>query len=179
MMLAPLQQHEDHASLLQKIAPETIDQIARCSNSDWLPGALGVEIQDAAFAVLGHQGTVEVARQSTAIMAEAPMFRAFGQGLLRMFGGGPLFLLKQLPRGQQFSVRGLGNVHVEDGEGDAGRVIWSGLPEACHKDGWIAWQCGVFLMFVDFCELRGEVIPDRSKLAASTVVFDVSWQKPA
>jgi hypothetical protein len=164
------------ARVRARLAPATLERLARASRIAWLPIDLDVELTHAIYAELGPVRARELFRRNLSGALESPVLRSLAQGALRIFGASPERLFAWAPKVYVQLYRDAGEMRFAlDAPGSA-RLELSALPPVVaesrsYLDGVAASIAAGF----DLMGVKGEVALERHAAAARSACFRLVW----
>lgn len=136
----------------------------------WLAMRDHVALLEALVSVVGRDEAREVLHDAALRNLRSSLLAASVSATLRVFGVGPLAVLRMFPRGFRLITRGCGKVAVSSARDTPGtEVVFTELPVEVRRDAWAISIAAVFDAMMDVGRVSGIVRADDTELKSGTL----------
>lgn len=176
-VLAALERMGAEGEAVRAADPELFAEIRRAPRLEWLPIAWNVRLVEAVEGALGPGRGLELLTACIHAQLDAPLWKHFTQGAVRLFGLRPDALVRWLPRAFGVVFRNCGEWRVaRTGEGAARLEVRDLPPELATQRRWIeSMAAGCDALFL-LCRVRGSTRLVEHDPAAGSAGFELRWE---
>jgi hypothetical protein len=158
------------AAIESRSGAEVVEAIRGQAAMSWLPMRHHVKLLDALVATLGKDAARALLRDASLRNLHSSLLAASVSATLRVFGVGPLALVRMFPRGFRLITRGCGVVTVATARDARGtEIVFTQLPEELRAEAWAVSMSAVFEAIMGIGKVSGTVDADTRELDRGTL----------
>ena len=152
-------------AIVSRTGAKVVEAIRGQSAMSWLPMSDHVRLIDALVSTLGADEARALLRDTSLRNMRSSLLAASVSATLRVFGVGPLALVRMFPRGFRLITRGCGVVTVATFRDARGTEIsFTQLPEPLRVAAWAISMSAVFDAAMEIGKVSGTVEADTQEL---------------
>ena len=165
---------EARGAVIDALGPRTVAQIEDSTRMGWLPLEVDARMSQAVVEVVGRDVAIAWTLTSLRETLASPLFATFVGSTLRLFGFGPVGILKMAPRLWRQAYRGMGRIEIAGDEEGARCVRLTGGPALVVDDDMYLWGLGESLAAtLLIVGVEAEVVHRR--VGPGHAEWDVRW----
>jgi hypothetical protein len=157
-------------AVLDGFGNELADEIRAQAAMSWVPMRDHVALLEALVGEVGRDDARQLLRDASLRNLRSSLLAASVSATLRVFGVGPLALMRMFARGFRLITRNCGEVTVRSARDTPGtEVEFTELPEEVRREAWAVSMTAVFEAIMDTGKVSGIVRPDTTDLRQGTL----------